>query len=561
MKKRFFALALCMVLLLLPFATIGAAATTDTGYTLNEKTYTVTTAKGLLAVAAEINAGKNDYNITLAADIDLNGEVWTPIGTLEKIYKGTFDGAGFTIKNLKNSVAAGENALIGQATGGCVVKNLNLTNIEIKTDTNAAAVIGVTLKNAVGLVTIENVHIRNAKIEATTKNYAYAGGFIGQAGTTQTVIKNCSIVATINSMGRAGGVIGGESLKSDATNNFIEIENVIVAGTFSCGVTNKNGTGAGAFLGYHSTMPLKLTNCVTIAELFVADKSSAETGSISFDYNKLSLTVNNCIVNGPLHQHVEDTTLGFVNMTDIFYYKPDETAQTLSILGKEFATNENVSADSEITINGTVVKWANAQIPVINSTSAFRAKVQEMFANNTYFNTAMIEDLIGHEHAYTVELAESAYLKADANCTDAAVYYKSCVCGAFDSNTTFSHGVALGHTPSSKWTNDDDNHWHICSFCLEEKSDEGAHTFGAWVITKEATERKGGERTKTCTVCGYEVTEKTEKLTPAPETNADTDDSSATGEKTGCNGSVFGIGSVIMISVAGAFFFRKKKTF
>ena len=61
----------------------------------------------------------------------------------------------------------------------------------------------------------------------------------------------------------------------------------------------------------------------------------------------------------------------------------------------------------------------------------------------------------GHEgerlpHTYDQEVATDAYLKSAADCTNAAVYYKSCSCGASSGGTqdevTFTSGFATGHS-------------------------------------------------------------------------------------------------------------------
>ena len=155
MKMKIFALTLCLALLIVPFSSIGVFAdgATDLGYTVDEtaKTYTVTTADGLLAVAALVNAGTTDYNITLAADIDLAGKTWTSIGTSSNAYKGVFDGANFTIKNLTYVIektdenVAKKNvyvSLIGKANEGCAVKNLKITGFNLQGVEFVSAVIG-----------------------------------------------------------------------------------------------------------------------------------------------------------------------------------------------------------------------------------------------------------------------------------------------------------------------------------------------------------------------------------------------------------------------------------
>ena len=50
-----------------------------------------------------------------------------------------------------------------------------------------------------------------------------------------------------------------------------------------------------------------------------------------------------------------------------------------------------------------------------------------------------------HQHMFDQEIANEAFLKTNATCTQAAVYYKSCGCGEYDSTQTFVYGTALPH--------------------------------------------------------------------------------------------------------------------
>lgn len=97
-------------------------------------------------------------------------------------------------------------------------------------------------------------------------------------------------------------------------------------------------------------------------------------------------------------------------------------------------------------------------------------------------------------HNYNQKVATKDYLKTAANCTDAAVYFYSCECGA-KGTETFTEGTALGHTPSTVWSKDATHHWHVCQTCNAEL-DKAAHNPGP-----AATETTP----QTCTVCGYEI--------------------------------------------------------
>ena len=571
--KKLLALALCLVLTIAPIATIGVFADNAEGFTKDEstKTYTVTTADGLLAVAAAINLGDVDYNIVLAADIDLAGKTWTPIGTSTLAYKGTFDGKNFTISNLTKIVdyqtvgAAGYAGLIGKATEGCTVKNVKFTGASIMGVEFTGLVIGETAQanaeDTESKVTIENVHIRNSDIKGSNgwgtaptsvnKN-EYTGALIGKAGSNYTEVNNCSVVANITSECRTAGLIGGESVGSGITNCGVTINNCVVGGAVTqAKVANGSNTiksgGASGLLGYHSTFPLTINNCVVAATL------SSETGlcgAISFQTNKLTLNAINVVMTEIAYDKVNDVTSGTTEMRNVAIYKLDSTDTSLAI-----AKNLNGKDTSPVKIDGADTTWVDAKVTVINSREALRTKLSTIFANNEIITQKVLDDVVGHDHAFTQEIVDAKYLKAAATCTEAATYYKSCSCGIASSDATFTDGEPLPHNPSDKWTNDDNTHWHVCTTCLEAKSDETAHTYGEWVVTKEATENRTGKKVKTCTVCGHEVEETVEKITPATEAPT-TDGNDA---ETGCASSVLGIGAVLVATLGmGAALLKKK---
>ena len=68
------------------------------------------------------------------------------------------------------------------------------------------------------------------------------------------------------------------------------------------------------------------------------------------------------------------------------------------------------------------------------------------------------------------------------------------------------------HTYSDSWTKDATHHWHASTCGHEVTEGKAAHSFGNWTTTKEATEEAEGSKERTCTVCGYTVTEVIEKL-------------------------------------------------
>ena len=72
------------------------------------------------------------------------------------------------------------------------------------------------------------------------------------------------------------------------------------------------------------------------------------------------------------------------------------------------------------------------------------------------------------EHSYTAEVADAKYLKTEADCDHAAVYYKSCTgCGESSKGTefeaTFESGEPLGHEWGAWTSNGDDTHTRVCA--------------------------------------------------------------------------------------------------
>lgn len=122
------------------------------------KTWTITNADELRWVAASVNATlpttkaaadtKNfkGETVVLANDIDLENELWTPIGTVlgerryDYVFAGTFDGNGKTIRNLKvdHADCAG---LFGNMSGA-TVRNVIIDGFDLNADHYAGAIVG-----------------------------------------------------------------------------------------------------------------------------------------------------------------------------------------------------------------------------------------------------------------------------------------------------------------------------------------------------------------------------------------------------------------------------------
>ena len=300
-------LALCMVLVMLPagvYADEGWDGSVDTSWYDTEATaFTITTPAQLAGLATIVNgtaegietdtfAGKT---ITLGADLDLNNQNWTPIGrrgttnTAYEYFSGTFDGAGYTVKNLyiiydmkgQDSSLIGSVGLFG-ALSGTAESRIEIKNLTLKGTVTLTYESGTTTpSNSVGysalagraLYTnftgcIVDVNITNnstatvitqglggivgygefLSIERCANlgdidggNARYVGGIIGQCTQTQEnvfVIKDCYNRGNISapSKGYAGGLGGFITLQSQT----VDIYNFYNTGTV---------TGSGAYVG------------------------------------------------------------------------------------------------------------------------------------------------------------------------------------------------------------------------------------------------------------------------------------------------------------------------
>ena len=97
--------------------------------------------------------------------------------------------------------------------------------------------------------------------------------------------------------------------------------------------------------------------------------------------------------------------------------------------------------------------------------------------------------------------------------TDGNTAYYECSCGKYFSDdqalneiTAEDFTIAAHHTvdPLAVWESDnDDNHYHICSAC-GGKADISAHNYDDGIIITEPTETSEGEKLQTCVDCNHE---------------------------------------------------------
>lgn len=165
----------------------------------------------------------------LMNDIDLSGIDWDPIGDYDEInapddfskcFSGVLDGNGYTISNLKIDKQNENNiGLFGNLYGdynnydpqnciGAEIKNLKLTNVNIKGGNSVGAISGRIIGKAV---------FSNCSVEGEISGTNYVGSLCGGGvftagasivGTLYTQIDNCSTKGKIEGKNGVGGLVG-----------------------------------------------------------------------------------------------------------------------------------------------------------------------------------------------------------------------------------------------------------------------------------------------------------------------------------------------------------------
>ena len=215
-KPKWLVTMLLLVMsILMPYE--GAWAQTPTkpakGNGSVDKPYEISTAAELAWFRDYVNNESQYVSATLTEDIDLsefchaadaatNTEElsWVPIGN-GRMYCGTFDGNGKTIRNLYINSTIMYKGFFGYANGGSI-KNITFDNAKVKnTHYNGTGI----LTGAFEKCTIENIKtLANCSVEGT-----YNTG--GIAGTGTGNISNCENRAMVNGTKNVGGIVGNSS--------------------------------------------------------------------------------------------------------------------------------------------------------------------------------------------------------------------------------------------------------------------------------------------------------------------------------------------------------------
>lgn len=187
------------------------------GYVEDESgNVTISTAEGLFYFAKKVNAGNNfaGKTVTLANNIDLNNEKWTPIGIYDNgatHFKGTFDGQNHAVTGLKvkesNERGVG---FFGKVYTG-TIKNLT---VEGSVNAPGCNYVGGIVGH--GYATITNCTFKGTVVGGGA---AQVGGIAGSGGFT---VDRCSVYGDVSAGCWAGGIVGNCQDGGAYTNCYVD---------------------------------------------------------------------------------------------------------------------------------------------------------------------------------------------------------------------------------------------------------------------------------------------------------------------------------------------------
>ena len=268
-----------------------------------EHPYEIATAEDLLALAHKVNeAGDkcDQKHFKLIADIDLQGQSWTPIGyytdnETRQAFEGTFDGNGHTISNLRingDKSTTRSQGLFGYNNGG-KIKNLTIKDATITGNKQVAVIAGYNTGGTVeGYATIENCQVGNAIVKGNEQVAVIAGRNEGRIENCH--VENASVegskdvasligyntgIVSISQCSASGAIVGGDYVGGIVGRN--DSDGPISVCRFNGTLTSdKSSVSAGGIIGYATSNAIGVVGCYAHSEFHCTEPSENLGGII-----------------------------------------------------------------------------------------------------------------------------------------------------------------------------------------------------------------------------------------------------------------------------------------
>ena len=379
----------------------------------------VTTAEDLLTIDSETelkrfadmaNSGVSfeGETITLNADIPLT-EGWTPIGSPDRPFMGTFDGQNHKISNIAINDSNMEYAgLFGYLSTPGTIKDVTIDNVDITAKSYVGALVGSAHTGTVsgcsvtgniqingnymvgglvgsGYADISNCHVSGDTGSKVAGTYQAAdlegdniGGLIGFMGEGNTVVSRCSVEnISVEGTRKVGGIVG-----SAYTNNTIQncsVMNTTIASNATPEYIGDNSTSAaiGGIVGLYTVNGNgggELTGCTVSGIALESENDGVQMGyvtggqrgsssivapeNVTQNDNKLEgentgSNVNTIIRDGAVYQSFEQALEGASGEVVITVYGDyDLTAEVADSTASSVSIDLSSSDIKSLTIDG-----------------------------------------------------------------------------------------------------------------------------------------------------------------------------------------------------------------
>ncbi len=154
-----------------------------------------------------------DGSYALTADLDLSGWAnWTPIGTTDAPFTGTFDGCGRVIRGLTITSPTGSYAGLFGATDGADIKNVGLEQVSIVFSASGTVNAGAVAGRLDGGTSLTNCYVTGSLfvVGGYGSTLLHVGGLAGYAAASslRDCVNRASVYACDSSKVYVGGVLG-----------------------------------------------------------------------------------------------------------------------------------------------------------------------------------------------------------------------------------------------------------------------------------------------------------------------------------------------------------------
>ena len=253
----------------------------------SEGNVTISTTEGLAWLAAKVNGlhglEPNTFEgkiVTLAADVNLKGYRWYPIGEYRNkdwyAFSGTFDGQGYSVSNIYVNDAYSCKGLFGYVYKGGI-KNVNMVggyvaSIFTQTDGEGMSASSSAIGGLVGYAAAFK-EITNCHSSVDVYGNANVGSLCGDAyyGEVDPLISNCSASGTVSGREGCGGLIGN-------VYGLVSVRNSFATGNIKITQGGTNAWYRGGLIG--NFMFATATNCYSTGTVYVDPECSGYIGKV-----------------------------------------------------------------------------------------------------------------------------------------------------------------------------------------------------------------------------------------------------------------------------------------